>query len=125
MLVHLVPLYGPAIRKAGNTRRIRADDLVAWKGDLLAGGIVLQRFGVNALDVIKNVKKRFQEIASSLPESLEIVPVYDRSNLIYAAINTLKHTLFRRRRRRDGGCRRCPRLHCRCRALAAPDGCLS
>ena len=60
----------------------------------VAGGIVLQRFGVNALDVIENVKKRFAEIASSLPKSVEIVPVYDRSNLIYAAIDTLKHTLF-------------------------------
>src|SRR5213078_1180545 len=60
----------------------------------VASGIVLQRFGVNALDVIENVKKRFKEIASSLPKSVEIVPVYDRSNLIYAAINTLKHTLF-------------------------------
>jgi copper/silver efflux system protein len=57
-------------------------------------GIVLQRFGVNALDVINNVKKRFAEIASSLPKSVEIVPVYDRSNLINAAIDTLKHTLF-------------------------------
>jgi Cu(I)/Ag(I) efflux system membrane protein CusA/SilA len=60
----------------------------------VASGIVLQRFGVNALDVIENVKKRFTEIASSLPKSVEIVPVYDRSNLIYAAIDTLKHTLF-------------------------------
>ena len=60
----------------------------------VASGIVLQRFGVNALDVIENVKKRFREIASSLPKSVEIVPVYDRSNLIYAAIDTLKHTLF-------------------------------
>src|SRR5437868_6852290 len=60
----------------------------------VASGIVLQRFGVNALDVIQNVKKRFAEIASSLPKSVEIVPVYDRSNLIYAAIDTLKHTLF-------------------------------
>src|SRR6267154_1716209 len=59
-----------------------------------ASGIVLQRFGVNALDVIDNVKKRFKEIASSLPNSVEIVPVYDRSNLINAAIETLKHTLF-------------------------------
>src|SRR5438477_13553 len=59
----------------------------------VASGIVLQRFGVNALDVIENVKKRFKEIASSLPKSVEIVPVYDRSNLIYAAIDTLKHTL--------------------------------
>lgn len=60
----------------------------------VAGGIVLQRFGMNALDVIENVKKRFKEIATSLPKSVEIVPVYDRSNLIYAAIDTLKHTLF-------------------------------
>jgi Cu(I)/Ag(I) efflux system membrane protein CusA/SilA len=60
----------------------------------VASGIVLQRFGVNALDVIESVKKRFKEIAGSLPKSMEIVPVYDRSNLIYAAIDTLKHTLF-------------------------------
>src|SRR3982074_2698755 len=60
----------------------------------VASGIVLQRFGVNALEVIENVKKRFKEIASSLPKSVEIVPVYDRSNLINAAIATLKHTLF-------------------------------
>jgi Cu(I)/Ag(I) efflux system membrane protein CusA/SilA len=60
----------------------------------VASGLVLQRFGVNALDVIENVKKRFAEIASSLPKSVEIVPVYDRSNLINAAIETLKHTLF-------------------------------
>jgi copper/silver efflux system protein len=60
----------------------------------VAGGIVLQRFGMNALDVIENVKKRFKEIATSLPKSVEIVPVYDRSNLIYAAIDTLRHTLI-------------------------------
>ncbi|ABE39970.1 Heavy metal efflux pump CzcA [Rhodopseudomonas palustris BisB5] len=60
----------------------------------VASGIVLQRFGVNALDVIENVKKRFKEIASSLPKSVEIVPVYDRSNLIYAAVETLKTTLL-------------------------------
>jgi len=60
----------------------------------VASGIVLQRFGVNALDVIQNVKKRFAEIASSLPKSTEIVAVYDRSNLINAAIDTLRRTLF-------------------------------
>lgn len=60
----------------------------------VASGIVLQRFGANALDVIENVKKRFKQLASSLPASVEIVPVYDRSNLINAAIETLKHTLF-------------------------------
>ncbi|MEG3804955.1 efflux RND transporter permease subunit, partial [Aerococcus mictus] len=60
----------------------------------VTSGIILQRFGLNALDVINNVKERFKEIASSLPKSVEIVPVYDRSTLINAAIATLKHTLF-------------------------------
>ena len=59
----------------------------------VASGIVLQRFGMNALDVIENVKKRFGEIAASLPRSVEIVPVYDRSNLIYAAIATLRQSV--------------------------------
>src|SRR6202043_4180627 len=56
----------------------------------VASGIVLQRFGVNALDVIENVKKRFKEIASSLPGSVEIVAASDGSILINAAIEPLK-----------------------------------
>jgi Cu(I)/Ag(I) efflux system membrane protein CusA/SilA len=59
----------------------------------VASGIALQRFGQNALDVIDNVKARFAEMASSLPKSVEIIPVYDRSNLIHDAIETLKRTL--------------------------------
>jgi Cu(I)/Ag(I) efflux system membrane protein CusA/SilA len=59
----------------------------------VASGITLQRFGLNALDVIDNVKKRIAELAASLPAGTEILPVYDRSNLIYAAIDTLKSTL--------------------------------
>ena len=60
----------------------------------VASGIVLQRLGANALDVIDGLKKRFAELASSLPQSVEIVPVYDRSALINAAIATLKTTLI-------------------------------
>ncbi|MGO9462435.1 MAG: efflux RND transporter permease subunit [Rhodomicrobium sp.] len=60
----------------------------------VASGITLQRFGLNALDVIDNVKKRIAELAASLPQGTDIIPVYDRSNLIYAAIDTLKHTLL-------------------------------
>jgi Cu(I)/Ag(I) efflux system membrane protein CusA/SilA len=59
----------------------------------VASGIALQRFGQNALDVIDNVKARFAEMASSLPKGVEIVAVYDRSNLIHDAIETLKKTL--------------------------------
>jgi Cu(I)/Ag(I) efflux system membrane protein CusA/SilA len=60
----------------------------------VASGIALQRFGANALTVINNVKARIAEIAPSLPKGVEIMPVYDRSELIYAAIDTLKTTLF-------------------------------
>ena len=60
----------------------------------VASGIALQRFGANALTVIDNVKARLAEISSSLPKGVEIIPVYDRSELINAAIQTLKTTLM-------------------------------
>ncbi|MGF3024157.1 efflux RND transporter permease subunit [Methylobacterium aquaticum] len=59
----------------------------------VAGGIILQRFGANALNVIEGAKQRLAEVAASLPKGTEILPVYDRSQLIEAAIETLKHTL--------------------------------
>src|SRR5713101_1856408 len=60
----------------------------------VVSGIVLQRDGENALTVIKNIKQKIAEIAGGLPESVKILPVYDRSNLIYRAIDTLKRTLL-------------------------------
>ncbi|RWM90610.1 MAG: efflux RND transporter permease subunit [Mesorhizobium sp.] len=59
----------------------------------VASGIVLQRVGANALTVIENAKESLTEIEKSLPGGAEIVPVYDRSELIDAAIETLKSTL--------------------------------
>ncbi|WP_324131974.1 CusA/CzcA family heavy metal efflux RND transporter [Bosea sp. (in: a-proteobacteria)] len=60
----------------------------------VASGIVLQRFGANALGVIERAKARLAEIAATLPGGAEIVPVYDRSQLIERAIQTLKVTLI-------------------------------
>ncbi len=60
----------------------------------VVSGIAVQRYGQNALSVIENVKTKLAEIKSSLPEGTEIVPVYDRSELIYRAIATLKSTLI-------------------------------
>src|SRR6266542_1480850 len=60
----------------------------------VVSGIALQRFGENALAVIRNVKDRLAEIAPSLPEGVTIESVYDRSDLIYRAIETLKRTLL-------------------------------
>ena len=56
-------------------------------------GIALQRFGANALSVIQNVKDRLVEMAPSLPKGVSVDAVYDRSDLIYRAIDTLKRTL--------------------------------
>ena len=60
----------------------------------VASGIALQRSGSNALDVIDSVKQRIAALMPSLPAGTKIVPVYDRSNLIESAIETLKHTLL-------------------------------
>ncbi|MFJ1310861.1 efflux RND transporter permease subunit [Agrobacterium pusense] len=60
----------------------------------VASGVVLQRFGSNALSVIEGVKDNLATIAKSLPAGTEVVPVYDRSQLIEAAIETLKDTLI-------------------------------
>ena len=56
-------------------------------------GIAVQRYGANALDVIQSVKDRIAALVPSLPEGVHIVPVYDRSELIYRAIGTLTRTL--------------------------------
>ncbi len=60
----------------------------------VVSGIAVQRFGQNALSVIANVKDRLADIKGSLPAGTEIVPVYDRSDLIHRAIETLKRTLI-------------------------------
>ncbi len=60
----------------------------------VVSGIVLQRFGQNALDVIANVKAKVKEISGGLPKGVHIEAVYDRSDLIHRAIDTLVHTLI-------------------------------
>jgi copper/silver efflux system protein len=60
----------------------------------VASGIVLQRFGANALEVIDNIKTRLAELRGSLPKGVDIQTVYDRSTLIRAAIENLQHTLL-------------------------------
>ena len=58
------------------------------------GGIIVMRYGENALEVISNVKKRLSEISGGLPEGVTVKPVYDRSWLILRAIENLKNTLI-------------------------------
>ncbi|OLC06564.1 MAG: cation transporter [Gemmatimonadetes bacterium 13_1_40CM_66_11] len=58
------------------------------------GGVVVMRYGENALRVINGVKQRIAEITPALPAGVRIVPTYDRSNLIQGSIKTLWRTLL-------------------------------
>jgi Cu(I)/Ag(I) efflux system membrane protein CusA/SilA len=60
----------------------------------VVSGIAMARYGQNALDVIHGVKEKIGEIATGLPEGVRIETVYDRSDLIHRAIDTLKRTLI-------------------------------
>jgi copper/silver efflux system protein len=63
------------------------------KGEV-AGGIVIMRYGENAVKVIDGVKRKLNEIRSSFPPGVQIVPTYDRSILINHAIDTLREKLI-------------------------------
>ncbi len=63
------------------------------QGDVV-GGIVVMRAGENALNVINRVKAKLEELKPSLPKGVEVVSTYDRSELINAAIETVKEKLI-------------------------------
>jgi Cu(I)/Ag(I) efflux system membrane protein CusA/SilA len=60
----------------------------------VVGGIIVMRYGENALKVIENVRKRLEQLKRGLPEGVKIRAVYDRSALILRAVNNLKKTLI-------------------------------
>ena len=60
----------------------------------VVSGIAMARYGENALEVIGNLKAKIAEIAPGLPAGVTIEAVYDRSELIHRAIETLKRTLL-------------------------------
>jgi Cu(I)/Ag(I) efflux system membrane protein CusA/SilA len=77
--------FGPDIRQG----------VAEWNGEgETAGGIIVMRDGMNALNVIEGVKRKLAEIKSSLPPGVEIVSGYDRSGLIQASIETLQRDLL-------------------------------
>jgi len=66
-----------------------------WNGEgETVGGIIIQRFGENGLAVIERVKKRLEELKSSLPDDVEIITAYDRSDLIHRAVEYLNDKLL-------------------------------
>jgi Cu(I)/Ag(I) efflux system membrane protein CusA/SilA len=78
------------VRLGPDIRRGAAD----WDGrGETVGGIVVMRFGENALTTIERIKERLAEVERNLPEGVRVVSVYDRSDLIERAIETLKEKL--------------------------------
>lgn len=77
--------FGPELRRG-------AADLDG-KGETV-GGIVVMRYGENALKVINRVKAKLRDVQGSLPKGVKIKTVYDRSGIIHKSIKTLTHTLI-------------------------------
>ena len=59
----------------------------------VVGGIVVMRWGENALETIKGVKAKLEQLSKSLPDGVEIVETYDRSGLIKSSVGTLRNKL--------------------------------
>src|SRR5438477_5808980 len=77
--------FGPDVRRG----------VAEWNGEgETVGGIVVMRFGQNALDIISGVKQKLRQIQPSLPPGVEVVAGYDRSGLIEASIKTLQRDLL-------------------------------
>src|SRR5438046_7818413 len=77
--------FGPDLREG----------VAEWNGQgETVGGIVVMRYGLNALNVIDGIKKKLAQIKPSLPTGVEVVAGYDRSELIRASINTLQRDLL-------------------------------
>jgi Cu(I)/Ag(I) efflux system membrane protein CusA/SilA len=76
---------GPDIRRG----------LADWNGEgETVAGIVIIRFGENALEVIERVKKRLGELEATLPEGVEVTTAYDRSKLINKAVSNITWKLL-------------------------------
>ncbi|MDA3916561.1 MAG: efflux RND transporter permease subunit [Deltaproteobacteria bacterium] len=68
--------------------------ILEWNGEgEIVGGVVIMRYGENALEVIKKVKLKLAQLQDGLPEGVEILTGYDRSSLIQRAVETLKTKL--------------------------------
>src|SRR5213083_824843 len=88
-----IPIYVKNVAdvKLGNSFRTGALDK---DGKEAVGGVVIARYGVNTLEIIEAVKRKIAAIQSGLPNSVRVVPFYDRTQLINRATHTLKRALI-------------------------------
>src|SRR5579884_3512768 len=70
------------------------ENIVVGMDGEVVGGVVVMRFGENALNVINRIKEKLKEVESAFPQGIKLVTTYDRSSLISRAIHTLKRTLI-------------------------------
>ncbi len=63
-------------------------------GNEVVGGVVLMRYGENPLEITERIKNKIVQLQAGLPEGVRIVPFYDRTRLIEAAIGTVSHTVL-------------------------------
>jgi Cu(I)/Ag(I) efflux system membrane protein CusA/SilA len=77
--------------KLGNAFRLGALDK---NGKEAVGGVVIARYGVNTLETIDAVKQKIEELKAGLPEGVQLVPFYDRTQLIHRATGTLERALI-------------------------------
>jgi Cu(I)/Ag(I) efflux system membrane protein CusA/SilA len=97
-----VPVQIKHVAKVAWGPQIRLGALDKQGGEAV-GGVVLARYGSNPLEVIKNVKKKIEEISPGLPSKtladgtvsrVTIVPFYDRTGLIYETLSTLNDAIY-------------------------------
>jgi copper/silver efflux system protein len=89
-----IPIYVKNLATVQLGGDIRRGSLEKDGRGQVAGGIVVMRYGENAREVIERIKSKIAEITPGLPAGVTIVPAYDRSDLITAAIGTLKSALL-------------------------------
>ena len=88
-----IPIYVKNVAnvKLGNAFRVGALDK---NGKEAVGGVVIARYGVNTLEVIDAIKQKIAALQSGLPKGVQVVPFYDRTQLINRATHTLKRALI-------------------------------
>src|SRR5262245_3088562 len=88
-----IPIFVRQVATAGVGDAFRASALVKGTEEAV-GGVVVARYGVSTIDVIKRIKEKITALQAGLPPGVTIVPFYDRADLIARAVDTLKRALL-------------------------------
>ncbi len=95
----VLPAFGGGLLKLGDVAHVGLGPgfrrgVFEKDGNEVVGGVILMRYGQNALEVTRRIKDKIQELQVGLPAGVRIVTVYDRTPLIQGAIGTVTGTLI-------------------------------